>query len=143
MKKTQYQFLALFILFAFSLNTYANELPKVIVNSQAQIQKISPKTLLRIYSMQQKYWPNGKKIKVYTLSQLQTEHQNFVKKILKSQPYQLERHWKQLLFSGIGKPPIQLDNEQEMITKINSSPGAIGYVSANTIVDTSLILEVQ
>jgi len=47
------------------------------------------------------------------------------------------------LFSGIGKAPTQLENEQEMIEKINSSPGAIGYISRNTNVDSSLILEVQ
>jgi len=143
MRKTQTTLRILFILFAFSLNLYANELPIVIVNPEAQVQQITPRTLLRIYSMQKKYWPNGKKIKVYTLSHLQQNHQNFVKKILKSQPYQLERHWKRLLFSGIGKAPTQLENEQEMIEKINSSPGAIGYISRNTNVDSSLILEVQ
>jgi ABC-type phosphate transport system substrate-binding protein len=121
----------------------ASDIPLIIVSPDANVSHLSSRKLLRIYSMQQKRWPNGKKINVYILPQLEHPHQTFVKSVLNSQPYQLERHWKRLLYSGIGKKPIQLDSVAAMISTVKSTSGAIGYIPANKTVDPSLVLEVK
>lgn len=136
--------IATLILLIFNVSLcFSDDQPIIIVNPEAQVQNLSQHNLLRIYTMQQKRWPNGKKIKVFTLSLVNKTHQRFVKQILKSQPYQLERHWKRLLFSGIGKTPLAINDEQKMLEQVKSTPGAIGYLSHSTQVEPSLILEVK
>lgn len=116
---------------------------QVIVHPIAQTATLNSRQLLRIYTLQQKRWPNGRKIKVYTLPLLTPTHQLFVKKVLRSQTYQLERHWKRLLFSGIGKAPTQIDDEKAMIDMVRNTPGAIGYISSTTSAPPELILQVK
>ena len=58
----------------------ADEPPLVIVNPEADTREISSRNLLRIYTMQQKRWPNGKKVRVYTLPLLNKTHQSFAKR---------------------------------------------------------------
>jgi len=55
----------------------ADEPPLVIVNPEAGMREISSRNLLRIYTMQQKRWPNGKKVRVSTLPFLDIKHQSF------------------------------------------------------------------
>ena len=46
-------------------------------------------------------------------------------------PYQVERIWNKLTYSGLGDLPNQVQNEQEMLRKVSEQPGAIGYVIAS------------
>ena len=43
-------------------------------------------------------------------------------------PYQLERQWNRLTYSGIGEPPVVVGNVEEMKRMIAETPGSIGYL---------------
>ncbi len=46
-------------------------------------------------------------------------------------PYQLDRAWQKLTFSGIGTPPAEVSSAAEMLKLLQSTPGAIGYLPAD------------
>ena len=100
----------------------------VVVNPQIQIEHINSKSLGRIYAMQVKHWPDGQPIKVFTYSTQKEMYRDFVISEIKMQPHQLERLWNRLIFTGTGRAPVVVGNEQEMLEKIRMTPGAIGYV---------------
>ena len=100
----------------------------VIVNPQVSHLKITSIEVKRIYAMQLKKWPNDMPIKVFTLPDSTKEQRNFVISILKMQPYQLDRLWKRIIYSGTGKVPKVVESEEEMINQIMTIPGAIGFI---------------
>ena len=79
--------------------------------------------------MRNKQWPNDLPIQVFVLAKNHKIHQAFCLEELAVFPYQLEKIWGKLLFSGLGEPPMVLESETQLIEKIKNTPGAIGYVS--------------
>ena len=49
--------------------------------------------------------------------------------IVKRDPVQFEAHWSKLSFTGKGKPPAVRASDEEVVKFVESTPGAIGYVS--------------
>ena len=78
--------------------------------------------------MRQVHWKNGTPIVVYVLASDSLIHQKFCKEQLQLFPYQLDRIWHKLTFSGYGVAPIEVSSEVELVEAIKSTKGAIGYV---------------
>ena len=115
----------------------------VIVNPQIQIDNISSKSLGRIYAMQVKHWADGQPIKVFTYSTQKETYRDFVISEIKIQPHQLERLWNRLIFTGTGRAPVVVGNEKEMLQKIRTTPGAIGYLETTESLSGVKSLEVE
>ena len=45
-------------------------------------------------------------------------------------PYQLDRIWNKLTYSGLGVAPIIVNTPKELLDAIIKTPGAIGYVES-------------
>jgi hypothetical protein len=59
-------------------------------------------------------------------------HQRFAKEVLGVYPYQLRAAWDRMVYSGTGPAPIQVNTFEEMIERLRTTPGAIGYVLSGT-----------
>jgi len=79
------------------------------------------------FTMRLQYWSNNQPIKVFVLPDDNPLHGAFTKTILGLFPYQLRRVWDRQLFSGTGQVPVTVSNEDEMLRRVASTPGAIGY----------------
>ena len=51
----------------------------------------------------------------------------------------IKSFWQQAIFSGRGTPPVELSSDAEVIALVARTPGAIGYVSADTLLPTTVI----
>jgi hypothetical protein len=103
---------------------------EIVVNQTVPSKQYTLVDARAIFMMRQRFWPNGEQIKVFTLSDTDLLHKDFVKNNLDMFPHQLRRVWDRMLFSGTGATPVQLDSEQEMIDKIANTPYAIGYLNS-------------
>ncbi len=101
---------------------------EVIVNSDVPDQTISQSTLRAIFSMHMRQWPNGKPVRVFVLPEDNAIHISFSKEVLNTFPHQLKRSWDILVFSGSGQAPGMAGSPAEMLQKVSSTPGAIGYL---------------
>jgi ABC-type phosphate transport system substrate-binding protein len=119
--------LGIFAAFSFSVNSQESKV-RVIAHPSVLIDELSTSQIRRIFSMRQSVWPNQQAVVVFVLNEQNISHQIFSKKVLAMFPYQLERIWNKLVFSGLGERPIEVKDEQEMLAKIKNQPGAIGYV---------------
>jgi hypothetical protein len=98
----------------------------------------------RLYmTMRLTQWPNGRRVQVFVLSDNHPLHQGVAKGILGLYPYQLRRAWDRQLFSGTGPAPITVATEAELIERVGSTPGALGYASARVLDARVRILEVR
>lgn len=110
--------------------TYADESSVyVVAHTNTNIIKLSSAQLRKIVSMRQTVWPNGQPIVVYTLDSNNPVHQTLCIDLLNMFPYQVERLWEKLAYSGLGEKPINVESEKKMLEFIAKTPGAIGYVS--------------
>ncbi|MEA3406209.1 MAG: hypothetical protein U9R28_10800 [Pseudomonadota bacterium] len=113
----------------------------VIVNMSVPNSSVSTHTLSRIYAMQLKSWNSGETIKVFMLPSKHKIHREFSRKQLRMPTHQLDRLWNRLTFTGTGRTPVVVKSESEMLEKIRSTPGAIGYVSGNLPLKGVKVLE--
>jgi len=125
------------VLVFFASMAPAENLPVVVVNAT-----ISPPPLLSrnalgaIFGMRLRKWNDGSPIRVFVLPDDNPIHISFSKYVLKVFPYQLRSAWDRLVFSGTGEEPIKVKSEQQMLTIVGSTPGAIGYLSRSLIDET-------
>lgn len=115
----------------------------VAVHSKLTQDSISQQTLRAIFAMRHNKWPDGTPIRVFVLSTKNSEHRKFCKDVLNMFPYQLQRTWDRLIYSGTGQAPLQVKNIAEMKEKISTTPGAIGYLPEESVDEQTLILEVN
>ncbi|WP_241737540.1 substrate-binding domain-containing protein [Neptunicella marina] len=113
---------------------------QVYVNQTVPVTDLTPAQLRRIFTMRQTQWPNGEPIKVVVFKSQDPLHQQFAKNVLQLFPYQLERIWNRLIYSGQGERPVEVDSSVQMQRFISTHPGAIGYMPVtDTINDAHLI----
>jgi ABC-type phosphate transport system substrate-binding protein len=103
---------------------------EIVVNKTVPTSDCSAGDARAIFTMQKRFWSNHRQIKVYTLSDSNPLHKDFVKNNLNMLPHQIRRVWDRMTFSGTGTAPIELDSEQEMIDKISTTPDSIGYLNS-------------
>lgn len=134
------------LLLNFFLSYAANSI-EVIVNHHHEnknlITSLSKYQLRQVYLMRQKFWPNGQPIIVYALPSNSIIHQEFSKNVLNMFPYQLDRVWNKLTYSGLGKGPIIVEHEEVLIEALKTTKGAIGYVSNFVTEDKLYVIRIK
>ena len=104
---------------------------------------LSVNSLRSIFSMHLKTWPDGTKIRVFVLPDDDQLHQSVSKEKLNVFPYQLRSMWDRLVFSGTGQAPIKVNSSEEMLAKVASTPGAIGYLWKANINENVNVLQIK
>lgn len=138
----------LYILTAFLLtaNAYADtqDLAMVAIAFPSSSENvISQSTLRAIFGMRLNKWPADTPVKVFVMKDDAPEHGAFSKNILQVFPHQLRLAWDRQVFSGQGQYPEQVASTQEMISKIASTPGAIGYIKTSEVTKNVRILQIR
>jgi len=108
----------------------------VVVNPGMDVTALSQNAIRSIFGMRLRNWPDQQPIRVFVLPDQHPVHEEFSKQVLNIFPNQLRRAWDRLVYSGTGQAPIQVETEQEMLEKVASTPGAIGYLSGDWLADT-------
>jgi ABC-type phosphate transport system substrate-binding protein len=90
--------------------------------------ELTTSQLRRIYTMRQTQWSDGQRITVFVLPRHHVLHLKFSKERLEMFPYQLDRIWNKLIYSGLGVAPITITSPEALIEAVKKTPGAIGYV---------------
>lgn len=84
-----------------------------------------------IFSMRLRQWPDGRAVRVFVLPDAHALHVQFCREQLGTYPYVLRSTWDRLVYTGTGVSPEVVGNEKEMLQRVRSTPGAIGYVSVD------------
>jgi len=103
---------------------------EVIAHPSLSSSELTDSKLRRIYTMKIRHWPDQQPIQLFVFPSDSHLHNDFTKRVLKMFPYQLDRIWNKLAFSGAGVMPTEVATEEEMIRLVNTTPGAIGYIES-------------
>ncbi len=127
--------LGLALLLAFVVPRALAENVAVIANKSVPVSAVDRGQLLDIYSGDLKNWSNGRPIVVHDLKSSNETKETFYKHLGKT-PSRMKSLWLKKLLSGEGEPPESVESEDEMIKRVAQTPGAIGFVSADSVNDT-------
>jgi hypothetical protein len=119
--------LACLMLLLFCVPATAQEL---IVNRDAGIASLTRNEARLYLTMRLRQWPNGTQVRLFVLPDDDALHQRFVNAVLGLFPYQLRRVWDRQIFTGTGQAPVNVSSVDEMIQRVASTPGALGYTES-------------
>lgn len=86
-------------------------------------------TVQKIFTKKITRWPNGKSIVVFIKPLSSIEHRDFVLNTLGMSPYYFREQLEEQTFSGKASSVTEIANDQQMLMKIEQTPGGIGYVN--------------
>lgn len=115
----------------------------IIANKGVAQNTVTLATARAIFGMRQSKWPDGTAIRVFVLPDDHTTHGALCKERLNLFPYQLRLSWDRLIYSGMAQAPSEVPNEEELLNKVATTPGAIGYVRKVKANDPVKIISIE
>ncbi|HEX4911845.1 MAG TPA: phosphate ABC transporter substrate-binding protein [Permianibacter sp.] len=111
------------------LTTVAQAEVAVIVNP-GNGASLSSEDVQRLFLGKLKSFPGGGEATPVNQKEGQPAREQFNQAVLNKSESQLKAYWSQLVFTGKGTPPKELDNDDAIKALVASTPGAIGYIDA-------------
>ncbi len=105
----------------------------IVVNKNNPITHISPFQLKKIYNGNYKLWDNGTRIIPVDYPETDPLTINFSEIIVRVDIETRHMAQMQKLFAGVGAPPRTEKNCAAVISFVASEPGAIGYVTKESV----------
>jgi ABC-type phosphate transport system substrate-binding protein len=109
----------------------------VIVSPSLASAKLDRGLLRAVFTMRMRQWPDGSPIRVFVLPDSDPLSDMFYRERLGMYSYVLRRAWDRMVFTGTGLAPTVVQSEREMIERVRSTPGAIGYVSKHDLSESA------
>jgi len=122
---------------------WASETYEVITNPSVSEKTLSKSSLRAIFGMRLHTWSDGSAIRVFVMPDDAPLHAVFSKEKLNVFPYQLRSAWDRAVFSGTGQAPDTVASPEEMIARVASTPGAIGYLTKSKTDGRVQILQIK
>jgi hypothetical protein len=116
---------------------------EVIANDDLQCGALTQNQARLFFTMRLQACPDGDPVKVFVLPDDNSLHADFSKVVLGLFPYQLRQVWDRQVYSGTGQAPTTVRDEQEMIERVATTPGAIGYARSRPRRSGIKLLEVR
>lgn len=136
--------LQIFIIAGFALVSVANVAGsgiKVIANSSVTTDFISAGELRRIYLLQTRKLKDGSVVEP-VLQKRGSLHDAFSRQCLDRDSEEIRTYYHGVVFTGKGSMPREVNSDEEMVSYVARTRGAIGYVSGSTNTDGVKVLVV-
>lgn len=103
----------------------------VIVNKSVPVSSLTSSKLLDIYSLSTKDWGGAKIVVIDRKNDDDTKSKFYG--YMGKPAAEMKKIWMRVQLAGEGKAPEALSSDDEVVKKVASTPGAIGYVSADKV----------
>ncbi len=121
------------VIFTF-LGISLNAQVAVVVNKSVSESSLNAAKLGNIYSLSSTKWEDGSKVVVFDQSTDGDVKNKFMSFIGKD-ALGLRKEWMRKQLTGEAKAPKALGSDADVISKVSSTKGAIGYIDASSVVD--------
>jgi len=101
----------------------------IIVNRRNAADGLDRGTLARYFLKKSTRWPDDTPVLPVDLPGDSPVRARFSKGVLGRSAQSVKSYWQQLIFSGRGIPPPELDSDEAVVRYVEKHRGAIGYVS--------------
>lgn len=132
--KSILKFIPLFILFIFSssFGSFQDEGESLSLIANSSTQELSMKEAKKLLKGEEQRWKDGTKVAVALMKTTTPIGETTAKTVYKMSSKDLNKYWLGLVFAGKAQAPTFFTSEEELKAFVNSTPGAIGIVSASS-----------
>jgi ABC-type phosphate transport system substrate-binding protein len=116
---------------------------QVIVHPQNPTNSVDRKFLADVFLKKRTRWPHDEVVKPVDASSRSAVRGRFSQDVLKRSVAAVRRYWQQIVFSGRGVPPPELDSDEAIVSYVLKNRGAIGYVSGNAELGKAKVVQVK
>jgi hypothetical protein len=116
---------------------------QVIVHPDNPVTEVSRGFLKNAFLKKATSWGDGETLRPVDLAKKHPVRAQFAKDVLKKTLAQLKNYWNQLIFSGKGTPPPELDSEAAVIAFVLANRGAVGYLPAGSSAGGAKVVKVK
>ncbi len=120
------------LLFLFSWPEASFSQVAVIAHKSVPVDTIKKSELLDFYTGDIKKWHDEQPVVILDLKPRGDTKKAFYKFLGKS-PSRMKSIWLKMMLSGEGDPPLSMRSEDELLQKVISTPGAVGFVSQSRV----------
>ena len=110
----------------------------VIAHGSVPVDTLDKKELLQIFNGTQDHWKDGRPVVIMDLSVNGTIRESFYAYLGKTSS-RMRSIWLKRKLTGEGELPQSINSEQELIEKVASTQGAIGFISTELTKDLSQV----
>jgi ABC-type phosphate transport system substrate-binding protein len=115
----------------------------VIVNAKNPVTKIDKKTVADAFLKKITRWSDDTAILPVDQSKSASVRARFTQDVLDRSVAAINRYWSQMLFSGRGVPPPELDSDAAVIKYVTNHASAIGYVAGSADVKGTKVVQIR
>ena len=115
----------------------------MVANQDVRTTSLNQDTARAMFAMRQRTWPNGQALRVFVLPNDHPVHDRFAKQSLSVYPHQLQLSWDRVVFSGTGQAPTQVMSQSEMLERIATTPGSLGYIDREHLDDRVHVISME
>lgn len=116
---------------------------KVIVHTSNSMDSISINQLSRLFLKKDVEWPDGSAVVAIDLNPESETRQAFSETVHGRKVASIKSYWQRQIFAGKAVPPIERDNQAEVLVFVSRNPAAIAYVAPSVpIIDNVKVLQV-
>jgi ABC-type phosphate transport system substrate-binding protein len=103
---------------------------QVIGHPSTTPDSVSKRDLSRLFLKQKKSWSNGQKASLIDQKGSAEVRASFSEEVLNKSAREVDAYWQGMVFSGKASPPSTAGSDQEVVSFVRRTPGAVGYVSS-------------
>jgi ABC-type phosphate transport system substrate-binding protein len=134
---------ALLLVFLSALPAFAGNGYRVIANPSVKSSVLSKTTVSSIFMKRTMKWDDGTAIVAFDQSEKSPARATFSTDVLGRSAGAVKNYWNQQIYSGRDLPPVEKASDEEVLSVVRSTPGAVGYVSETADVSRVKVIEVQ
>jgi hypothetical protein len=115
----------------------------IFANRSVPESSLTPAQVMNMYMLNTRTWSDGQVITLFCLRESMNEEQKFYE-LLHRTPLEMRKLWLRAQLSGQARPPEMVISEEDLIRRVASTPGAIGFANREKLpgnVKILLVLE--
>jgi hypothetical protein len=116
---------------------------RVIVNPRNAQTSVERRFLAQAFLRKATQWDDGEVIRPVDLAADAPARRRFAEDVLERSVAAVKSYWQQVIFSGRGVPPPELESDEEVLRYVQKHVGAVGYVSGSADVHSVKVLVVR
>jgi ABC-type phosphate transport system substrate-binding protein len=114
-----------------------------VVSAQNPVATLSKDQAVDIFLGKSSRFPDGTPAVPIDQVEGSAARDEFYQKFAGKSPAQVKAHWSKIIFTGRGRPPMDVANGSEVKKRIVDNPNAIGYITAEMVDKSVKVLPVK
>jgi ABC-type phosphate transport system substrate-binding protein len=116
---------------------------RVILHPDNPTTTLDRKFVLEAFLKKTTRWSHDEPIRPVDLDPDSSARQHFSEEVLRRSVPAIKSYWQQMVFSGRGVPPPELESDEQVVRFVLGNRGAIGYVSGSANVEGVKVIVVR